>query len=193
MKTGLLLFTTLVLLGCAHDNRVVMDTGLLISPRQSYSVEKIRDGLYDTTKDWQERFGLDGRLAIREGRIHTRLPAADHPVELSFQAIPADPGWYTFVFVLVDRFEKPNQVVLVHLLVYEGVINPTPLVITPLRPQGRFNHRVSPEEQFVVQWHDYDAVAPLGGGWRLTDVIYTDCTANRDKPGFPGFDDRGVK
>ncbi|MGB0766324.1 MAG: hypothetical protein ACPGYV_01290 [Phycisphaeraceae bacterium] len=149
---------------------------------------EIEDGLFDTTAIWQEKFGLDGKLIIREGRKDTRPPFADGPTEMTFSATPTTPGLYTFVFVRVDGFDKPNQVVAAHLGVWKGVQNSKPPTITPLQPHGRFNYAVAPDEPAYVLWHDYQAITPLGGGWRLSEVVYTESTDYRDKPGIPRYD-----
>lgn len=152
---------------------------------------KIDDGLYDTTAALQARFGLNGKLAISQGRKDIRPSYADAPTELSFRAVPTEPGWYCFVFVRVDGFEKPKQIVAVHLLAIGSAENSKPPRITPTRPHARYNHAVAPNEPVDVQWNDYDSITPLGGGWRLVDVVYTDSTDLRNKPDIPGYDYRG--
>jgi len=149
---------------------------------------KIADRLYDTTETWQARFGLGGKLVIADGRRDLRGPLIDGPIELSFHATPTRSGCYTFVFVYVDGFDKPQRVVAIHLWVYEGVKNSKPPVITPDPPPGPFDFHVAPNEPVFVRWYDYEQTTSFGGTWRLTDVIYTDSTDFRDRPGIPGYD-----
>jgi len=148
---------------------------------------KIADYLYETTEIWQARFGLGGKLAIAEGRRDLRGPLIDGPVELSFRATPTRPGCYTFVFVYGDGFDKPQRVVAIHLWAYDEAKHSKPPVITPEQPLGRFDPRVAPNQPVFVRWNDYEQFTPFGGTWRLTDVIYTDSTDFRERPGIPGF------
>jgi len=180
--------------GCAAGPRDNPASGpqRAVTLKPMHQGEKIEDDLYDTTAIWQERFGLDGKLKITDGRRDLRGPIADAPIELSLCATPARPGCYTFVFVFVDGFDKPQQVVAVHLYAHESAKNSKPPLITPAQPHRRFIHGVVPNEPAIVRWHDYEGVGrAIAGRWTLADVVYTDSIDYRDRPGIPGYNYRG--
>ena len=137
----------------------------------------IEGGLYDMTDRWQVMFGLNGRLKLSTGRSDARAVPCDGPEIATFEALPMQAGWYSFVFsgFFVDFHTGLTHTVVLH--VDETNTNLASVLISPKDDGKRSTVSAGLHTKVNVRWSKGEA-----GGWDLVSTSYSDAGLPSVKP-----------